>query len=240
MSNELGRIWVYLAAQPLLWLTLTVAVFLAAGWLQRLGRGFPLLHPVLLSMAVLIGVLSLTGTDYDTYFDGAQFIHFLLGPATVAIAVPLYDNRHQIGPLLWPLLAACLAGVSAAAASAVGIAALLRASPQTLLSLAPKSVTSPIAMGIAEKLGGLPSLTAGMVLITGIFGALVAGPLFRWLRIRDERARGLALGVAAHGFGTAQALGISTLAGAFAGLGMGLAGVLTAFLLPLLAGLLGG
>lgn len=239
MSDELSRIWVYLAAQPLLWLTLTLAVFLAASALNRAAKGSPLVHPVLLSMAALITVLLATGTDYDTYFDGAQFIHFLLGPATVAIAIPLYDNLRQIRALLWPLLAACVAGISAAAASAVAIAAALGASSQTQLSLAPKSVTSPIAMGIAEQLGGLPSLTAGMVLITGIFGAVVAAPLFRLLRIRDERVQGFALGVAAHGFGTAQALTISTLAGAFAGLGLGLAGLLTAFLLPLAARLLG-
>lgn len=239
MRRELSQIWVYLAEQPLLWLTVTLAVFLASLWLQRRGRQSPLLHPVLVSMAVLISLLLITDTDYDTYFEGAQFIHFLLGPATVAVAVPLYDNLRQIRALLGPILLSCLAGVLTAAGSAVGLAWLLGGSRGTLLSLAPKSVTSPIAMGIAEQLGGLPSLTAGMVLLTGIFGAVVAGPLFRLLRVRDERVRGFALGLAAHGFGTAQALTVSTLAGAFAGLGLGLAGIITAFVLPLAARLLG-
>jgi predicted murein hydrolase (TIGR00659 family) len=235
--SELGDIWVYLAAEPLLWLAVTLAVFVAATWLNGLLGGHPLAHPVLLAMIVLIGLLLLTGTAYDTYFEGAQFIHFLLGPATVALAIPLYDNLRQIRRLLWPLLAACLAGVVVAVASAVGLAWLAGAGEQTLLSLAPKSVTTPIAMGIAEQIGGLPSLAAGIVLVTGVVGAVAARPLFRLARIHDHRAQGFALGIAAHGFGTAHALSISLRAGAFAGLGLGMAGLLTAFLLPLVIGL---
>ncbi len=239
MPNEISRIWVYLAEQPLLWLTLTIVLYIAAGTVSRLAKGHPLVHPVVITIAVLIAVLLATDTNYDTYFDGAQFIHFLLGPATVALAIPLYDNRSQIRALWLPLLIACLAGAGAAAASAVGLAWLLGASLQTLMSLAPKSVTTPIAMGVAEQLGGLPSLTASVVVITGIVGAVVAGPLFQVIRVQDDRARGFALGVASHGFGTAQALTISTTAGAFAGLGLGMAGLMTAFLLPLAYRLLG-
>jgi predicted murein hydrolase (TIGR00659 family) len=238
MTGELGRIWVYLAAQPLLWLTLTIVVFLVATALNRRARGSPLLHPVLLSMAALIALLLATDTPYATYFEGAQFIHFLLGPATVALAVPLYDNLPQIRALLVPILVACLAGAATAVATAVTAAWLLGGGRLTLLSLAPKSVTSPIAMGVAEQIGGLPSLTAGVVLITGIFGAVAAAPLFRLLKLRDERVRGFALGVAAHGFGTAQALGVSALAGAFAGLGLALTGIATALLLPVVVRLM--
>jgi predicted murein hydrolase (TIGR00659 family) len=233
MPGELSRIWVYLEEQPLVWLTLTLAVFVVSVWANRRGRGAPILHPTILSMAILIGVLLATGTSYDTYFEGAQFIHFLLGPATVALAIPLHDNLRQIRRLLLPLLAACLAGVTVAAGTAVGFAWLAGGRGQTLLSLAPKSVTTPISMGVAEQIGGLPSLAAGIVLVTGVVGVVAAGPLFRLAGIQDERARGFALGVAAHGFGTAHALGISIRAGAFAGLGLGLAGLLTAFLLPL-------
>ena len=237
---EFGDIWVYLAEAPLLWLTLTLVAYLGGVWLNRKLKGNPLVHPVLVAMLVLISLLLLTGTSYDTYFEGAQFIHFLLGPATVALAIPLYDNLRQVRELLWPLLLACVTGVTVAVGSAVGVAWLLGARGETLLSLAPKSVTTPIAMGIAEQIGGLPSLAAGIVLVTGAVGAVAAGPLFRLAGIRDERAQGFALGIAAHGFGTAHALTIGLRAGAFAGLGLGLAGLLTAFALPVVAGLFPG
>ena len=233
--TDLGEIWVYLAAEPLLWLTATLAIFVVGTWVNGKLHGHPLAHPVLLAMLALIALLLATGTSYDTYFEGAQFIHYLLGPATVALAIPLYDNLRQIRRLLMPLLLACLLGVSVAVSTAVGLAWLAGARDQTLLSIAPKSVTTPIAMGIAEQVGGLPSLAAGIVLVTGAVGAVAARPLFRLARIEDERAQGFALGIAAHGFGTAHALTISLRAGAFAGLGLGMAGLLTAFLLPLAA-----
>lgn len=233
--TELGEIWVYLAAEPLLWLTVTLAIFVVGTWVNAKLHGHPLAHPVLLAMLALIALLLVTGTSYDTYFEGAQFIHYLLGPATVALAIPLYDNLQQIRRLLAPLLLACLLGVTVAVSTAVGLAWLAGARDQTLLSIAPKSVTTPIAMGIAEQVGGLPSLAAGIVLVTGAVGAVAARPLFRLARIKDERAQGFALGIAAHGFGTAHALTISLRAGAFAGLGLGMAGLLTAFLLPLAA-----
>ncbi|SEQ21758.1 TIGR00659 family protein [Ectothiorhodospira magna] len=232
MNEEFTDIWAFLAASPLLWLTMTLVVFQVALWLHRQLGGSMILHPVLIAMALLISILLLTGTDYDTYFEGAQFIHFMLGPATVALAIPLYEHRHQIRQLLLPLLVAGVAGALVAAISAVLVAALLGADPLTLLSLAPKSVTSPIAMGIAEKIGGLPSLTAALVLLTGAIGCLLSPLLIRLLGIRDDRVKGFALGLSAHGFGTAQAFGISATAGAFAGLGLTLAGVMTAFLLP--------
>ncbi|MCC5856684.1 MAG: LrgB family protein [Ectothiorhodospiraceae bacterium] len=240
MTEDITDIWAFLAASPLLWLTMTLLVFRLSLWLNRLLGGSPVLHPVLLSMALLIGILLLTGTDYETYFDGAQFIHFLLGPATVALAIPLYENRHQIRALLLPLLAAGMGGAATAAISAVLIAGALGAGAPTLLSLAPKSVTSPIAMGVTEKLGGLPSLTAALVLLTGAIGCILAPVIIRLLRIRDDRVKGFAMGLSAHGFGTAQAFGISATAGAFAGLGLTLAGIMTAFLLPAVVGWLPG
>ncbi|ANB03222.1 LrgB family protein [Ectothiorhodospira sp. BSL-9] len=232
MAEEITDIWAFLAASPLLWLTMTLVVFQGSLWINKRLGGSPVLHPVLISMAILISILLLTGTDYDTYFDGAQFIHFLLGPATVALAIPLYENRQQIKALLLPLLVSGLAGAATAALSAVMIAYLMGAEWITLMSLAPKSVTSPIAMGVSEKLGGLPSLTAALVLLTGAIGCILAPGLIRLLRIRDDRVKGFAMGLSAHGFGTAQAFGISATAGAFAGLGLTLAGIMTAFLLP--------
>jgi predicted murein hydrolase (TIGR00659 family) len=238
VSAELRDIWVYLAASPLLGLTVTLLAYQAGSWLQTKAGGSPLLNPVLLSVAALVMLLAATGTDYRTYFEGAQFVHFLLGPATVALAVPLY---RQIAVLrrAWPAIAAgVVIGSLTAVASAVAVAWALGASRASLLSLAPKSVTTPIAMGIAEKLGGLPSLTAVLVILTGIIGAMLGGFVLNAVRVRDWRARGLAVGVAAHGIGTARALQVDDVAGAFAGLAMGLNGLATAVLLPLLAELL--
>ncbi|HQC72627.1 MAG TPA: LrgB family protein, partial [Candidatus Competibacteraceae bacterium] len=234
MDKRLGDIWVYLTASPLLWLTVTLAVYLAGQWLFQRSGGRALFNPVALAITLLVGILLATGTPYATYFQGAQFIHFLLGPATVALAIPLYLHWERVRRLLVPILAGLLAGSLTAILSAIGLAALLGASPRTLLSLAPKSVTTPVAMGIAEKIGGLPSLTAVLVILTGVIGAVAAPALLRGLRIHDDAIKGLAIGVAAHGIGTARAFQISTLAGAFAGLAIGLNALLTAVLVPLL------
>ena len=162
----IARIWVYLSATPLLWLTATLAAYEAGAWIfGRFGRR-PLLNPVLIAVTVLIAVLAATGTPYETYFDGAQFVHFLLGPATVALAVPLFENRAHVRAALLPMLAALAVGSLTAIVSAVAIARLLGARGETLASMAPKSVTTPIAMAISEQIGGLPSLTAAFVIAT--------------------------------------------------------------------------
>lgn len=234
-DRSLDALWVYLATSPLLHLTLTLVVYLLAdGLFQRSGRR-ALLNPVLVSMLVLIGVLLITGTDYQTYFDGAQFIHFLLGPAIVALAVPLYRQLERIRRLWLPILMAIVIGALVSATSAVVIAARLGATRETLMSLAPKSVTTPVAMGIAEQLGGLPSLTAALVVLTGVLGAVIGPALLTAVGVRDDRARGLALGVSAHGIGTARALQSSGLAGAFAALAMGLMALISSVLLPVVA-----
>jgi predicted murein hydrolase (TIGR00659 family) len=232
MSPELDRIWVYLSASPLLWLALTLIAYQAAFLIYR-GSGFnPLANPVMIAVSLLATVLLMTGTPYQRYFDGAQFVHFLLGPATVALAVPLHAQWPRLKAMAGPLLLALLAGSLTAALSAYAIGALLGASRESLMSLAPKSVTTPIAMAVAERLGGLPSLTAVLVLCTGVLGAICARPLFRWLRIEDQAVQGFAIGIASHGIGTARAFQIGEQAGAFAALGMGLNGLLTALSLP--------
>jgi predicted murein hydrolase (TIGR00659 family) len=175
-----------------------------------------------------------TGTGYRTYFDGAQFVHFLLGPATVALAIPLYRQVQQVKKSLVAILVAVIGGSLTAAGSAVAIAWLLGASKQTILSMAPKSVTAPVAMGIAEQIGGLPTLTAVVVILTGITGAMAATTVLRMLRIDDQRAGGLAIGVASHGIGTARAFQVGEVAGAFSGLAMGLNALATAILIPVL------
>ena len=225
-------LWVYLRASPLLWLTATIAAYVAADQIQRrLGR-HPLANPVLIAVAVLVVVLQLTKTPYATYFDGAQFVHFMLGPATVALAVPLAAKAREVRRLVVPMLAAVIAGAATAIATATGTAWLLGASRTTLLSLAPKSVTTPIAMAIAEQIGGLPGLTAVLVILTGITGAIAVTPLMNALGLRDYAARGFAAGVASHGIGTARAFQVSEVAGTFAGLGLALNGLVTAILAP--------
>ena len=240
MTPQLGEAWVYLAASPLLGLTMTLLAYQGATWLHRRSGGHPLANPVLLAVAVLVALLALTGTSYQTYFDGAQFVHFLLGPATVALAIPLYAQFDRLRRMALPLLGALLVGSLTAALSAVAIGGLLGASEATQLSLAPKSVTTPIAMGIAERIGGLPSLTAILVIATGILGAMGASFIYRALKIEDDAVRGFALGIASHGIGTARAFQESEQAGAFAALAMGLNGLATALLLPLLVSLMTG
>ena len=232
MTTRAGAGWDQLASSPLLWLTLTLLAYQAAVWLQGRLRFHPLANPVLVAVALLAGLLLLTGTSYATYMDGARIVHFLLGPATVALAIPLHAHWSRLRTMAGPLLLVLLVGSFTAAVSAWGLGALLGASRESLISLATKSVTTPIAMAVAERLGGLASLTAVLVIVTGIVGALCASSLYRWLRVDDPAVRGFALGLAAHGIGTARAFQLGEQAGAFAALGMGLNGLLTSFALP--------
>ncbi|MCK9258495.1 MAG: LrgB family protein [Azoarcus sp.] len=232
MNGNLNEIWVYLSTTPLLGLTLTLIAYQAAFWIYKRLGFHPLANPVLIAVAMLASVLLLTGTPYSTYFDGAQFVHFLLGPATVALAIPLHAQWPRLKTMAGPLLISLCAGSLTAALSACAIGAALGASRESLMSLAPKSVTTPIAMAVAERLGGLPSLTAVLVIITGILGAVGARYIYRWLHIEDHAVRGFAIGLASHGIGTARAFQVSEQAGAFAALAMGLNGLVTALSLP--------
>jgi predicted murein hydrolase (TIGR00659 family) len=232
MTPRITDIWVYLSATPLLGLTLTLLAYQAALWMHVRCNRHPAANPVLLAVAMLVALLSLTGTPYATYFDGAQFVHFLLGPATVALAIPLYAQWTRLRRMLLPIAIGLLIGSLTAAFSAVLAGHLAGGSTASLLSLAPKSVTTPIAMGIAERLGGLPSLTAVLVILTGILGAIVARPLFTRIGFTDPAATGFAIGIASHGIGTARAFQENEQSGAFAALAMGLNGFATAMLLP--------
>ena len=234
LTETISDIWVYLSASPLLALTLTLVVYQAAQWLNsRTGRP-ALLNPVLISVAVLVAILVSTGTSYRTYFEGAQFIHFLLGPATVALAIPLYRQFERVRKSAVAICVSLLVGSLTAMGAALAIGYVMGLDHVSLVSLAPKSVTAPVAMGIAEKLGGLPSLTAVFVIVTGILGGALGPVLLDLLKIGDPTARGFALGTASHGIGTARALQESEVAGAFSGLAMGLNALATAILLPLL------
>ncbi|MDB5370998.1 MAG: hypothetical protein JWP20_2556 [Roseomonas sp.] len=230
----LADIWVYLAREPLSALTMTLLAWLAALRLQALFRRHPLANPVLLAVAILAAGLLVTGVEYRAYFQGAQFVHFLLGPATVALAVPLHRQWRGLRSAMLPAAVSILLGGIFAAALGVGIALALGAAPEVVASLAPRSVTTPVAMGIAERLGGLPSLAAVLVLCSGVVGAAVGPLVLNWAGVVDWRARGLAMGTAAHGIGTARALSVDMTAGVFSGLAMGLNAVATAVWLPLL------
>lgn len=232
VETDLTQIWVYLHTSPLLGLTVTLLAYGLAHRLYVWANNNPLLNPVITTIGMLIVFLLLTDTSYEEYFEGGQFIHFLLGPATVALAVPLYEQLARLRAVWIPVLVALLAGVIVGALSSMAIAWVFGASPETVLSLAPKSVTAPVAMGISEEIGGLPSLTAVLVVVTGIIGALLGTKLFEWLRIGDDGVKGIAMGVSAHGIGTARAFQVSLMMGAFSGLAMALSAFATAVLLP--------
>lgn len=235
--TEFAEIWSYLSRGPLLWLTATLAAYVLGDACFRAANRAPIVNPVLIAVACLAAVLHLTGTPYATYFEGAQFVHFLLGPATVALALPLWENLPRVRKAALPLVAALVAGSFTAVISALAVAKAMGIDGMVLASLAPKSATAPVAIGISQNLGGSPTLTAVLVILTGIIGAVVATPLLNLLRITDWRARGFAVGVASHGIGTARAFQVNPTAGAFAGLGMGLNAIVTAILAPMVLAL---
>ncbi|KAA0968928.1 LrgB family protein [Aureimonas fodinaquatilis] len=234
--NTPFQLWAYLSTSPLLWLTVTVLAWLAADAIAVKTGRHPLANPVLLSIIIIGTVLHLTATDYRTYFTGAQFVHFLLGPATVALAIPLYRARHLILRNLLPLGVSLIAGSIVAIASTVIIAGWFDLPQTAILSLAPKSATAPVAMGISQQIGGQPALTAAFCVLTGVIGALMITPMMNAMRIKNYAARGFAVGLAAHGIGTARAFTVNSVAGAFAGIAMGLNALITAVILPPLIG----
>ena len=234
MTVEPFALWVYLSSQPLLWLVVTLFAWLAADRIAVLAGRNPIVNPVLISILLVALVLTITRTPYGVYFEGAQFVHFLLGAATVSIAVPLVRNRAVVRANLVPLLAALIVGSIVAILSVIGLGLLFGLPHEVLVALAPKSVTAPVAMGISEKLGGEPSMTAVLVILTGVLGAVIVTPLMNALRIRDYAARGFAVGLASHGIGTARAFVVDPLAGTFAGIAMGLNAILTSILTPIL------
>ena len=231
MSGEFA-VWVYLSRTPLLWLTVTLLAYLIADRIALATNRHPVANPVLIAIIITATVLWLTATPYGTYFEGAQFVHFLLGPATVALAIPLYEYRVAVMRALLPMLAALVVGSVVALASAMSLALLLGIPREVVVALSPKSVTTGVAMGIVEALGGDPTLAAVLVMLTGMTGAIVVTPLMNRLGIEDRRARGFAAGLAAHGVGTARAFQVSAVAGTFAGIALGLNAFLTAILVP--------
>jgi len=236
--QDFVQLWVYLSATPLFGLTATLSVYvLAQAVYQRLDHA-PWANPVLWTVLALATLLTVTHTPYPTYFSGAQFIHFLLGPAVVALGWPLWQRRAQLRQRGAALLSAALLGGSVAALSAVAIGWALGLPAELLRTLVPKSVTAPVAMGIAEQIGGIPALAAMFALLTGLVGALSAKYLFDALRITEPEVRGFALGTTSHGIGAARAMQVNLDAGAYAGMALGLQALLAALLMPLVVPLI--
>ncbi|MBV8047352.1 MAG: LrgB family protein [Paludibacterium sp.] len=223
---------------PLTGIFLTLLAYRLAIALNRRCHGHPLTNTVLVGVLLVMLALWATGMQYQQYMEGARFIHLLLGPATVALAVPLYDNLHHLKRNAPALLIALVVGGIAGILSGAALGMLFGLPRPILLSILPRSATTPIAMGIAEQIGGIPSVAAACVIVTGIVGAALFGPLRQSLRRLDDLTLGFATGIAAHGVGTARALQLSETAGAFAGLAMGLNGLFTAVLVPLICSIL--
>ncbi len=231
---ELGEIWVYLTGTPLLSLILTLVAYQIGLMLYERADKNPLANPVAIAIIVVITTISLMNIPYATYFEGAQFIHFLLGSATVALAVPIYKGWRLLKGKGVSLSLALLAGGGVSIGSAVGLATLAGLPKELIVPFYAKSVTAPIAMGIAENIGASPTLTAVYAVSTGILGAIVARYVLDGLRMQQWWQRGFAIGIAAHGIGTSRAFSVHAEAGAFASIGMGLHGVIGAILIPLL------
>ncbi len=239
-GDNFFSLWVYLSRTPLLWLSVTLIAYAVADRFSAATGRHPLANPVLHAVWMIALLLALSGTPYKTYFEGAQFVHFMLGPATVALALPLYQNRRVVARAIAPMLAALVAGSLTALVSAVTIVKLFGV-PQTIIaSIAPKSVTAGVAMGIASELGGDAALAAVLVILTGIFGAIIVTPLLTLFGIRDWRARGFAAGLASHGIGTARAFQVNSVAGTFAAIALALNALMTAIIVPPVLGYLLG
>ncbi len=234
LLDRLHTTWLSLAqGAPLPWLVLTLIVYLAAMAVYKKSGNRPTLIPVFTGVVVIVGILMVTGTPYETYRSGVSLLGLMIGPATVALAIPLYAQRERIKELWLPISVALFVGCLVALFSALGIAWLFGGSEATLIAVAPKSATIPIALPMAERFGGKPSLAAVAVAITGISGTMMAPLLCRFLRLKDPAVEGFALGLTAHAIGTARAIQLNPTAGAFSALAMGLNGVATAVLMPL-------
>ena len=232
-QQKLYYIWIYLQAEPLFWLTLTIGSYLIADFIYRKSNLFPLLNPVALSVLLVSLILISFNIQYERYFDGAKFIHFLLGPTTVALAIPIYRKWDLIVSNSKAILISLILGSFFAIFITYVLSLQFKLQEELIFSLLPRSVTAPIAMGISEIIGGIPSLTAIITLITGVVGASLGVFVFDLMKLKKMEARGFSLGLASHGIGTARAMSRDKNAGVFAAVGMGLSGLITSIIVPL-------
>jgi predicted murein hydrolase (TIGR00659 family) len=232
-QQKLYYIWIYLQAEPLFWLTLTIGSYLIADFIYRKSNLYPLFNPVALSVLLVSLILISFNIQYERYFDGAKFIHFLLGPATVALAIPIYRKWDLIVSNSKAILISLILGSFFAIFITYVLSLQFKLQEELIFSLLPRSVTAPIAMGISEIIGGIPSLTAIITLITGVVGASLGVFVFDLMKLKKMEARGFSLGLASHGIGTARAMSRDKNAGVFAAVGMGLSGLITSIIVPL-------
>ena len=230
---DIHEIWVYLSGSPLLALILTLTAYQIGVIVYERARRHPLANPVAIAVILVAAAITVIDMPYPKYFEGAQFVHFLLGTATVALAVPIHRGLKELRGRIVPLFAALLAGGATSIVSAVGIARLLGADDSIVGGFYAKSVTAPIAMGVAERIHASPTLTAVFAVTTGILGAVLARFVLDAVGSKAWWQRGFAIGIAAHGIGTARAFSVNEEAGRFSGLAMGLHGILGAVLIPL-------
>lgn len=225
-------------SNPIILLAITFGIYYVARQIQK-WTGWVVLNPILVTIAALIALLQLTGISYETYEQGGQYIEFWLKPAIVALGVPLYQNLGQIRRQLLPILMSQLVGCLVGLVSVTLIASALGASHEVIVSLAPKSVTTPIAMEVCKTSGGIPSLTAAIVVIVGLFGAIFGFKILEVWHVRNPFSQGISMGTAAHAVGTSRAMEKGETYGAYSSLGLILNGVLTALLTPFVLKLLG-
>ncbi len=238
MSLHLEAAWTAVSTSPVLGVALTLGAYQVARWMWLRTGNHPGLNPVLIAIVVVGTALWAMGVDYDTYMEGGSVVALLLGPATVALAWPLHLEMALVRRAVVPILLGVTVGSGVAIVVAVLSTRLLGGSDELALAMAPKSTTTPVAIALAQTIGGIPALTAVLTILTGITGAVVGPRVLTWLRVRDRVVRGLAVGVASHGIGTAQMIQESRTEGAFSGLAMALTALATSIWLPLLVPLL--
>lgn len=235
MNNRLpiSEIWVYLSGDPLFALVITLASYQLGYLLYVRARRNPLVNPVAISVLLTCLTIRLLEMPYEKYFEGAQFVHFLLGTATVALAVPIYHGFKRMQGKIFHIWAALTVGSTVSIISAVAIAKWMGATDNIVGSMYAKSVTAPIAMGIAERLNVSPTLTAVFTVITGMLGAILAPYILNAVKVQQWWIRGTAIGVGAHGLGITRAFSVNEEAGIYASMAMGLNGVISAIGLPI-------
>lgn len=213
-------------------LVLVVGIYLLSIKLHLKIR-FPLLNPVLITILVLIGLLVILDVPYATFKKSSQMINFLLGPSVVALGYILHKQIHYLKGNVVSVLTSITVGAVVGIASILLIGKLFGADQTLIASLTPKSVTTPIAMALSESNGGIPALTAVVVVVAGVMGSIIAPPIMNWLGIKSPIAKGIALGASSHGVGTATAIQMGAIEGALSGLAIGIMGTITSLLLPL-------
>ncbi len=233
---NLEALYAYVTTTPLVWIIVTISAYKIGILVYEKSGKNALLQPIVVAYMIMLPILLLADIPYQRYFESVSIIHFILGPATVALALPLYKNLKLIRSYFMPIVVTLVLGSAFTILSALGILWLFDASTTTMLSMTTKSVTAPITIITAQDIGAVPSLAMGFVVITGLLGALLSNFIFKLLRIKHDAAKGFALGLISHAIGIARSVEISEKAAAFAALAMGLVGVLIAVVLPLIVG----